>query len=88
MMCVCVSVRRQGGPGSVSGRLLILRIVHGEEVLELPLQGLERGSLQRVLVPAFEHDVVESGRAILRTRHAIPVFHLVKDFSVCHAWTN
>lgn len=58
MMRVCVSVGRQGGPGSVGGSLLVLGVVHGEEVLEFPLQGLEGGSLQRVLMPAFQHDLI------------------------------
>lgn len=87
MMRVYVwSVGRQGRPGSVGGRLLVLGVVHGEEVLELPLEGLEGGSLQRVLVPALEHDLVEGRWAVLRTRHAVSVLHLVEDFGVCHAW--
>jgi hypothetical protein len=77
MMRVCVSVGRQGGPGSVGGRLLVLGVVHGEEVFELPLQGLERGPLQRVLVPALQHDVVQRGRAVGWARHAVPMLHLV-----------
>ena len=34
---------------SVGGGLLVLRVGHGEEVLQLPLQGLKRWPLHRVL---------------------------------------
>lgn len=85
MMSVCVTVGRQGRPGSVGGRLLVLRVVHGEEVLQLPLEGLEGRPLQRVLVPALDHDLVEGRRTILWARHAVAVFHLMQHFSVCHA---
>ena len=34
---------------SVGGRLLVLRVRHGEEVLKLPLQGLKGRSLHWVL---------------------------------------
>lgn len=85
MVRVLDSVRRQGGPGSVGGRLLVLGVVHGEEVLELPLQRLEGGPLERVLVPALQHDLVQRGGAARRARHAVPVFHLVQHFCVRHA---
>lgn len=53
MMRVRVSVGRQGRPGSVGRRLLVLGVVHGEEVLQLPLERLERRPFERVLVPAL-----------------------------------
>lgn len=77
MMRVCVSVGRQGGPGSVGGCLLVLGVVHGEEVLELPLQSLEGGSLQRIFMPALQHDLVKCCGTILRTRHAVTVLDLM-----------
>ena len=78
MMRVCVlSVGRQGGPGSVGGCLLVLGVVHGEEVLELPLQGLEGGSLERILVPALEHDLVQRRGTVLWARHAVAVLYLM-----------
>lgn len=77
IMRVCVSMGRQGRPGSVGGRLLVLRVVHGEEVFELPLQGLEGGPFEGILVPTLQHDFVEGRQTILRARHAVPVFHLV-----------
>jgi len=50
---------------SVGGGLLVLGVGHGEEVLQLPLQGLEGGPLHGVLVPALQHDVVQLGRTPL-----------------------
>lgn len=90
MMGVCmwvrVSVRRQGGPGSVGGCLFIFRSVHGEEVLKFPLEGLEGGPLQGILVPALEHDVVEGRGTVLRTRHAVTVLDLMEDLGVGHSY--
>lgn len=76
---------RQGRLVSVGRRLLVLAALHGEEVLQLPLQRLEGGPLDGVLVPALEHDLVERGRATGRTRHAVAVVHLVQHLGVGHA---
>lgn len=62
---------------SVGGRLLVLAIGHGEEVFQLPLQRLKRRPLHWILMPAFDHYVVEKGRAALGTLHPIAMFHLV-----------
>jgi len=62
---------------SVGGRLLVLRVGHGEEVLKLPLQRLKGWPLHWVLMPALKHDVVEGWCATLWCCHPVTVLHLV-----------
>ena len=50
---------------SVGGRLLVLRVRHGEEVLELPLQGLKGRSLHWVL-EKLDKDNMQGGKVGLR----------------------
>lgn len=64
---------------SVLRGLFVLRVGHCEEVLQLPLQSLEGWPLHRILVPALEHDVVQSGGTALGLLHPEPVLHLVQD---------
>ena len=70
---------------SVLARLLVLRVGHGEEVLQLPLKSFKSWSLHGVLVPTLQHDVVQGGGAPLGGLHPVAVLHLMKDFCVCHA---
>lgn len=61
---------------SVSLRLLIVTLVGCVEVLELPLQCLERGSAHRVLVPTLQHYLIKALLTVRWHGHAIAVFHL------------
>ena len=70
---------------SHDARLIILASAQREELLQFPLQRLERRSLVLVALPALVHDVVERLRAARGWGHAVAVLHLVKDLGVCHA---
>lgn len=61
---------------SVSLRLLIVTLVGCVEVLELPLQRLERGSAHGILVPALQHYLIQSLLTVRWHWHAIAVLHL------------
>ena len=52
MLRLCWPSPSSSRAGLVGGGVLVLRIGHGEEVLQLPLQGLEGGPLHRVLPPS------------------------------------
>ena len=74
------------GLASVGRGLFVLRVGQSKEVFQLPLQRLEGGSLHGVLVPALQHNLVESWRAARGALHAVAVFDLVQDLSVGHPW--
>ena len=63
----------------------VLRVGDRVEVLQLPLEGLKGRPLDRILVPAFEHDFVELRGASLGGLHPVAVLDLVEDLGVRHA---
>ena len=79
MFCVLSSEMIRHWLVSVLRGFLVLRVGHGEEVLQLPLQRLEGWSLHGVLVPALQHDVIQSWWTSLGLLHPEAMLHLVKD---------
>ena len=71
---------------SVCRSLLVLRVWHGEKVLQLPLESLKRRSLHGIFVPALKHDVVQWRWTALWRLHPVAVLHLVQNFCICHSW--
>lgn len=69
---------------SVLMGFFVVALVHGEEVLELPLEGLEGGSTHWIFVPTLEHDLVECWIAVGRHWHTVAVLNLTEDFGVGH----
>ena len=65
-------------------RFAVDTAVREEELLELPLQGLEGGPLLRLLVPALEHNLVQLLRAVGEPLHAVAVADLFQHLAVRH----
>ena len=84
-----ISQRGRGGDclrvSSDDGCLVVLATGQREELLQLPLQGLECGPVILVLLPAFKHNFVECRGTGGWTRHAVAMLHLVKHLGIRHA---
>lgn len=62
--------------------------VQVKEVLQLPLQGLERGSVLFLLLPAVRHNVVEDSGAVRGARHPVAHKDLLHHLLVGHGWND
>ena len=70
------------------GSFLVVRSLHGKELLQFPLQGLKCGPLHLFLPPTLQHDVVQGFGTIWGAGHSVAVLHLMKNFSIGHTWNN
>ena len=57
-----------------------------KEVLQHPLERLERWPLLMACLPAVEHDLVELVRTVGRLWHSVRSRHLLENLLVAHAW--
>lgn len=76
------------GTLSDTGRFLVVGALYGEELLQLPLQGLKSGSLHLLLPPTLQHDIVQRLGTVRGTGHSVAMFYLVKDFSIGHTYSK
>lgn len=76
------------GTLSDTGRFLVVGALYGEELLQLPLQGLKSGSLHLLLPPTLQHDIVQRLGTVRGTGHSVAMFYLVKDFGIGHTYSK
>lgn len=73
--CVCVCVSRL---------LLILALSGRVKVLQYTLQVLKGGPVLRLVLPAFQHDVIELLRAGVQTLHTVSSLQSTDHLRICH----
>lgn len=72
----------------ITAGVVIRGHIHVEEVFQLPLQGLERGPVLFILLPAVYHDVVHDFGAVGGARHPVALRNLLDHLVVAHGWNS
>lgn len=72
----------------VTSGVVIRRHIHVKIVLQLPLQGLERGTILFVLLPALHHDVMHDFGAGGGAGHPVALENPLDHLVVRHSWKD